>query len=373
MGLLADPLFYQAPVELEPEKVGDHNGLGFRAQEGMLRRRSSIQSASEGIRDRSLRCTLAIFDNKLVRSARPMEKDSGSFRDLVFDDRPGNYREFRRKTILAVAGLEEKHLHLAGPRLLTRLQDETYRATEHLSVADLRRPDGWMQVIRALDAHYAFLPETELHEAIDHFLFDLRKRPHEGATAFASRFKTALARVQALIAQDRKTAKTRKPTGSSKRSMDSPVPSSVGFSDDDAPSDGSKPKRKSPSPPPTDTAEPAAASASAAPKAAAASPGGEHDEPKSARSHASSEHGSRRRHSSKGSRGTFEADKKAEQLRMARMLGTIEIGHTKPSPIFPSTVLGHRFMRSMDYRMSSVPKSFVQLVVQAVFERSNVF
>jgi len=104
-------------------------------------------------------------------------------------------------------------VHLAGPRLLTRLQGEAYQATEHLAVSDLRREDGWLQVIRALDTHYAFLPETELHEAIDSFLFDLRKRlkrPHEGATAFASRFKTALSRVQALIAQERSTAKTKK-------------------------------------------------------------------------------------------------------------------------------------------------------------------
>jgi len=139
-----------------------------------------------------------------------MERDSGSFRDLVFDGRPANYREFRRKTILAVAGLEEKHVHLAGPRLLTRLQGEAYRATEHLSVSDLRRSDGWLQVLRALDKHYAFLPETELHEAIDSFLFDLRKRPQEGATQFASRFKTALSRVQALVAQDRAAAKSKK-------------------------------------------------------------------------------------------------------------------------------------------------------------------
>ena len=58
---------------------------------------------------------------------------------------------------------------LAGPRLLTRLQGEAYRATEHLPMSDLRREDGWLQVIRALDTHYAFLPETELHEAIDSF------------------------------------------------------------------------------------------------------------------------------------------------------------------------------------------------------------
>ena len=124
----------------------------------------------------------------------PVERDSGSFRDLVFDGRPANYRVLRRKTILAVAGLEEKHVHLAGPRLLTRLQGEAYRATEHLSVSDLRRSVGWLQVLRAIDS----------------FLFDLRKRPHEGATRFASRFETALSHVQALVAQDRAAEKSKK-------------------------------------------------------------------------------------------------------------------------------------------------------------------
>lgn len=149
------------------------------------------------------------FVSGTKRAIGAMERDSGSFRELIFDGRPGNYREFRRKTVLAVAGLEEKHIHLAGPRLLSRLQGEAYRATEHIAVSELRKPDGWLRVIRALDHHYAFLPETELHEAIDSFLFDLRKKPHEGATAFASRFKTALARVQTLIAADRIAQKTR--------------------------------------------------------------------------------------------------------------------------------------------------------------------
>ena len=80
----------------------------------------------------------------------PMEHGSGSFRDLVLDGRPTNYRELRRKTSLAVAGLEERHGHLAGPRLLTRLQGEASRATEHLEVADLRRSAGWLQVLKAL-------------------------------------------------------------------------------------------------------------------------------------------------------------------------------------------------------------------------------
>ena len=74
-----------------------------------------------------------------------------TFRDLQFDGRPSGYRDFRRKTILAVAGQENKLTHLAGPRFVQRLQGEAWRATEHLQIAELRKPDGWLEVIHALD------------------------------------------------------------------------------------------------------------------------------------------------------------------------------------------------------------------------------
>ena len=34
------------------------------------------------------------------------------FKDLTFDGRPAGYRDFRRKVILGVAGLEDKVQHL---------------------------------------------------------------------------------------------------------------------------------------------------------------------------------------------------------------------------------------------------------------------
>ena len=128
-----------------------------------------------------------------------------------FNGQPSGYRDFRRKVILSVAGLEDKHAYLAGPRLLSRLSGEAWRATEHLSVGSLRQSDGWLKVIRALDDHYKYLPETELHDAIEKFLFMLKRRPNEGATSFSSRFRTKLDRVQTLIAQERDaTRKKRK-------------------------------------------------------------------------------------------------------------------------------------------------------------------
>ena len=160
-----------------------------------------------------------------------------AFRELQFSGKPSDYRDFRRKTILAVAGLEDKHAYLAGPRLLSKLSGEAWRATEHLQVAELRKSDGWLLVIKALDAHYRYLPETELHEAIEEFLFMLKRRPNEGATSFSSRFRTQLDRVQTLIAQERTTTKQKRRRRSAKGSKPQSEASSLEESDgeDDAP------------------------------------------------------------------------------------------------------------------------------------------
>ena len=139
-----------------------------------------------------------------------MDGGKDALRDVSFDGKPSGYRDFRRKTLLAIAGLEDKHAHLAGPRLLSRLSGEAWRATEHLNISQLRSPDGFMVVIKALDEHYKFLPETELHESIDEFLFALKRRQGEGATAFASRFRTQLARVETLISQEREMTRSKR-------------------------------------------------------------------------------------------------------------------------------------------------------------------
>ena len=133
-----------------------------------------------------------------------------SFKDLQFNGQPSGYRDFRRKTLLAVASMEDKHAHLAGPRLLSRLSGEAWRATEHLPINKLRSSEGWLEVIKALDNHYRYLPETELHEAIEEFLFQLKRRHHEGATSFSSRFRTQLGRVQTLIAQEREVVRSKR-------------------------------------------------------------------------------------------------------------------------------------------------------------------
>lgn len=260
------------------------------------------------------------------------QKDT--FRDLQFDGKPSGYRDFRRKTILAIAGLEEKHVYLAGPRLLQRLQGEAWRATEHLPIAELRQPEGWLHVISALDEHYRFLPETELHEAVEEFLFLLKRRPHEGATSFTSRFKTQLDRVQTLISQEREASRKKKKGGKS---------SSKGVNSEIGREDSSLEESEAPSePPPEDTpsgtdTEP---HVSGSPAAGERQPGEESgSKPPSSLGRQS------KRKSETGSKGTHRADQVKAQQDMLRMLGTLEHGHLKPKPILPQSILGHLYMR----------------------------
>eukprot|EP00435_Cladocopium_sp_Y103_P065222 s43_g27.t1 len=273
------------------------------------------------------------------------------FRDLAFDGRPAGYREFRRKVILSVASLEDKQQHLAGPRLLNRLSGEAWRATEHLSVASIRSNEGWLEVLKTLDKHYKYLPETELHEAIDEFLFLLRRRGGEGATAFASRFKTQLNRLETLIAQERALTKKKRRKKKTKRSRSTrsadQASSSSSHHSSLEESDHSGPEAAHDEP--TDGPDESQAEQPAAPAGAAASSptGPAAEQPAAFESPRAESKTSKASKSSHGhhSAGTWKADQARAQLRMQRVLGTVEASHTKPKPVFPQSVLGRLFMR----------------------------
>ena len=134
----------------------------------------------------------------------------GPFRDLMFSGAPSDYKAFRRKILLLIASLEPKQLPYAGPRILTKLSGEAWRATEHLPVAQVRGDGGWSTGLKALDAHCKYLPETELNECVDKFLFYLKRHPKEGATRFVSRFRSTLDRLETLVADDKVAQKAKK-------------------------------------------------------------------------------------------------------------------------------------------------------------------
>jgi hypothetical protein len=198
-------------------------------------------------------------------------------------------------------------------------------------------------VLKTLDKHYKYLPETELHEAIDEFLFLLRRRGGEGATAFASRFKTQLNRLETLIAQERALTKKKRKKKKTKRSRSTRSAGHVSSSshhsslEESESSHGPDDTHDEPTDGPDGThVEPDAPSAAAAsPSAPAAEQTAAFESPRAESKSSRGQH----------SAGTWKADQARAQLRMQRVLGTVEASHTKPKPVFPQSVLGHLFMR----------------------------
>ncbi|CAE6947351.1 GIP [Symbiodinium sp. CCMP2456] len=274
------------------------------------------------------------------------EKDP--FKDLAFSGAPSEYRLFRRKILLSVASLEEKHLYLAGPRILNRLQGEAWRATEHLSIGELRTEQGWLKVLRALDDHYRYLPETELNECVDEFLFHLKRRGNEGPTAFVSRFKAVLSRLETLVAAERAQQKgsTKRQRPADKHADSEAEQQSSSLSSDHAKDDDDEDELRL-----TKDRVAQAAAASDQTAAAKASPGPTTDSkgPKTVGSFIDSPKGKKKTPSSGGgshrSRGTHRADEERANRRMLEDLGKLEVGHLRVKPIFPEVILGHLFMR----------------------------
>ncbi len=187
-----------------------------------------------------------------------------------------------------------------------------------------------------------FLPETELHEAVEEFLFALKRRPHEGATSFSSRFRTQLDRVQTLISQEREAARAKRQKRSGRKKKDE-TPSvrdvSVGSSLEESNGEDASD---------FDLFGPGAS------KSATEEETGKeeipHREPSPAEQSTHTERvptpsvgskgskGSKRKSEvgSQKSRGTEKADRELENRRMLEMLGSLEHGHLRPKPIFPS-------------------------------------
>ena len=282
------------------------------------------------------------------------EKSSDPFRDLVFSGAPSEYRQFRRRILLSVASLEGKHVRLAGPKILARLSGEAWRATEHLSVGQLRAEDGWLRVLKALDNHYRYLPETELNDCVEEFLFHLKKKPGEGPTAFVSRFKTGLSRLETLIAADKAVQK-----GKKRRRKVKIEPASASSSSDLS-------SMATEDEEPTLTKERVdAAAAEAETPASASAPADKstkgpktktvgsfiEESPKAKKKKKTSSPGSH------GSRGTQRADDEKAHRKMMESLELLEVGHLKLKPVFPSVVLGHLFLRK--YGLSREQRSQV--------------
>ena len=210
------------------------------------------------------------------------------------------------------------------PFHVTKLQGKAWRATERRSTLT------------------ANLPETELNERVDEFLFDLKRRPHEGVTQCVSRFRSTLSRLETLVAADRMAQQARKRKHKGRTMAVDPLSLSPSRSQTSSEfseiSEGlSKEKVEA-----RDRASAAAAAASDVPveSCIAKTVGslvGEGGSPQKRRGTSEASRGS--------GYGSQQADNEKAQLKMMRQLELLEEGHTRACPIFQEVVLGHLFMK----------------------------
>ena len=84
-----------------------------------------------------------------------------------FDGDPAKYRQYRDNVRWLTASVRTDHQHLIAPTLVRRLHGPAAELLRHQDVALYRTDDGVNLLLRTLDEHYNYLPETELQDATD--------------------------------------------------------------------------------------------------------------------------------------------------------------------------------------------------------------
>eukprot|EP00969_Alexandrium_andersonii_P172090 7607176-Alexandrium_andersonii.AAC.1 len=109
----------------------------------------------------------------------------------TFDGDPAKYRRYRVDVRWLKASVRSEHQHLVAPTLVRKLQGPAAELFRYLDVDEYRTADGVDHLLKVLDQHYNYLPETELQDATEDFLACKRKSG-QGATEFTSYFRTTL-------------------------------------------------------------------------------------------------------------------------------------------------------------------------------------
>ena len=94
-----------------------------------------------------------------------------------FTGAPGRYRDYRLAIHWLAASVRDDNRLLVAPALAQRLSGEASELFRYRGPAEFRVADGFQRFVRVLDEHYQYLPETELLEALDSFLYGVVRAP----------------------------------------------------------------------------------------------------------------------------------------------------------------------------------------------------
>ena len=136
-------------------------------------------------------------------------KEDESKRVPTFDGKLDQYRDYRKRALLYLHGLEDTKQLLAAPRLISNLSGSASEVFREKNPGDFRHANGVMEMLRVLDARFQFTPEQELSDWLENLLYRVRRNRNEETTAFTTRFETTLSKVEDLISTEQKAEKRR--------------------------------------------------------------------------------------------------------------------------------------------------------------------
>eukprot|EP00971_Amphidinium_carterae_P218296 4332918-Amphidinium_carterae.1 len=125
--------------------------------------------------------------------AQPKEESIPSF-----NGNPSRYRDYRVQVQWLVASTKANALDLVGPALIRRLTGNAFEHFRASNPADFRVPEGAQKVLNILDTHYAFLPQTEIQDAVEAFFACSRQRG-QGPTEYSAIFRATTRRLEKLL------------------------------------------------------------------------------------------------------------------------------------------------------------------------------
>ena len=122
----------------------------------------------------------------------------------AFDGRLDQYRDYRKRALLYLHGLEDTKQALAAPRLISNLSGSAFECFRERDPGAYRHADGVAQMLAVLDSRFQFTPEQEQSDWLENCLFRMRRNRNEETTAFTTRFETTLSKVEELITMEQK-------------------------------------------------------------------------------------------------------------------------------------------------------------------------
>ena len=110
----------------------------------------------------------------------------------IFNNRPGDYREYRARVMLYKQKMDlQKRPKEATINLLTSLTDIAWRQVEHLATSAPEAADGFDQVLRVLDKTFKYDDRVEMPKAIDRFFYQLGRRNEQTLMSYTADYREA--------------------------------------------------------------------------------------------------------------------------------------------------------------------------------------